>query len=801
MKASRLFLTLVLITLASASAFAQDRFGPETRFTDVLVMVEPGVVQLPPQVPDAAVSAATIRVPEVTGVLAQHGATRVLRSFPGASPADTVLVSKFGHRIRLIDRTKVFRFRFPLNAPLERIAEQLSEAPGIVFAYRIPEYELALMPVGAGVVNGAVQMAPDDPHLGARQWNINHTGQGFQPPVTDGGRADIRALEAWSLFTGSAASRIGIIDSGMRLSHEDLSGKVTGDSHTGNHGTHVGGIAGALTNNSTGIAGVDWHAQLISRNISGFAPETIYNKIISAANAGSHVLNNSWGGTVADHLVRLAFAAVHNANILPIAATHNHAQELTIYPAAFWEVMAVGSSNHENHRSWFSNWGSHLEVVAPGGLGSYPQTADILSTWATSNTQYEYDFGTSMATPHVSGLASLIRGYAQQEHSTTLYHDDLRQIIRRTTDQIRPIAYPYDVNGWNPHVGFGRIDAHQALLMVRDNDILHGVVTGGTVHSSSGQYTTPIFNAPGLAAGNYIVRRHEVRRTVSLSSMNNMQFWARSANDTGTLGWPTSPSYGQNWAELVPGTLTSSSATLRTYVYQIWTITGQYVGYRPTSPANVTFAYTVLGQTAPPPPPLDVYITGSQMMQDGELGTWEAHASGGTGSYSYSWFYDANGTGWWQPLYDTDGNTAWRQVFCAEGTGPVVRVMGTSGVQTMSTDYPIGLLCQAWMAAGEAPPENYALEANYPNPFGGAIGHETQLRFALPQSSHVSLVVYDVLGREVARVVHGILPAGFHRVSVDAGQWTSGTYFYRMEATSVESGERFFQTRPMTLVR
>jgi subtilisin family serine protease len=308
-----LFLTILLLTLSSAPAFAQGHFGAETRLTDIIVKIEPGALTLPPQVPDAEIRQVSIHRPEVADVLAQHGATHVLRSFPGASAADTVLVSEFGQRIRLIDRTRVLRFRFPVNAPLEAIAEQLSRTPGIVFAYRIPQYELAALPAIA-TEQVSVAVTPNDPHFGTRQWNLHHTGSGFQPPVTSAGRADIRALEAWDLFKGSPNVRIGIIDTGMLLGHEDLSGRVTGDSPaaTGSpsydsHGTHVGGIAGALTDNAKGIAGVDWFAQIISRNVHPFSPEVIYDKIISAANAGSHIMNNSWGTTAGqtgtDHLV------------------------------------------------------------------------------------------------------------------------------------------------------------------------------------------------------------------------------------------------------------------------------------------------------------------------------------------------------------------------------------------------------------------------------------------------------------------------------------------------------------------
>jgi len=95
------------------------------------------------------------------------------------------------------------------------------------------------------------------------------------------------------------------------------------------------------------------------------------------------------------------------------------------------------------------------------------------------------------------------------------------------------------------------------------------------------------------------------------------------------------------------------------------------------------------------------------------------------------------------------------------------------------------------MAAAKALPTVYALQQNYPNPFGEA----TEIRFALPDAGPVSLVVYDLMGREVVRLADGIRPVGYHRVRWDASSLPSGVYLYQLTAGA------FAETRRMTLIR
>jgi subtilisin family serine protease len=134
---------------------------------------------------------------------------------------------------------------------------------------------------------------PNDPYFNL-QWGLHNTGQA-------GGEsdADIDAPEAWDYEQGESSVIIGIIDTGVQGSHEDLSGKVSGESIIGHpHGTHVAGIAAANTNNGIGVAGVSWNSLIHAEEIytSSFDDAEIYQDIKDAVQAGAFVLNDSWGG-------------------------------------------------------------------------------------------------------------------------------------------------------------------------------------------------------------------------------------------------------------------------------------------------------------------------------------------------------------------------------------------------------------------------------------------------------------------------------------------------------------------------
>jgi subtilisin family serine protease len=786
MKKHVLLWGILLLCLINVLTFSQSRFGTDSRLTDIIVYVGPNVVGLPERQSEVPLSHAVITVPELAELLTQRNAEMILRSFPDADPSDTVFVSEFGQAIHLIDRTRVFRLRFPKGENLDTIVEKLNIIPGIIFAYQPPQYEL--------------DTTPNDYWFPRRQWHFNHTGQYDQPPVTGSGRADIRAVEAWSIYKGSSSVKIGIMDTGVRLNHPDLSGKVVGDNWTNDsHGTHVAGIAGAKSNNTEGIAGLDWHASIVSKDVRYFDPEVIYTKITSALNEGVHVLNNSWSGVQgtgpADLLTRRAFVAAYKANVVAVATMGNTGIEQTRYPGAWPHVIAVGATNHTNEKSGFSTWGDHIDVVAPGGWSASPPSVhyNIWSTYGSPN--YQYNAGTSMAAPQVTGLSSLLRGYAQDVQGKTLYNDDIRWIIRLSSDKIGSVPY---VDGWNNRMGYGRINARKALDRLNPNlySLTHAYAVGGTSQGASGYYDINIYGVPGLGDIQYVVKRHEVRKNITYTYTPGAIVWCRGV---ATTGWadegPNNFSYG--WCEPLPGTVTNTTATLRTYVYEVYDINVNFIGWYPSTPANVRYEYTIHGIVYPSPPSLSLDATGMNPILN-----W--NAVGGAGSYNIY-----RGTVQGSPgtvscamvpqyvnisstsrttftdlatFIDPNSNTLicyYVTTVSIHGESDPSNKVGVHGIADFGMEEITG-------RATVSLPTAFAVKDNYPNPFNPS----TTVRYDIPEASTVSLIIYDVMGREVRRLVDGIIEPGYHSVLWDArntsgDEVSSGVYIYRFTARPV----------------
>lgn len=439
--------------------------------------------------------------------------------------------------------------------------------------------------------NIKAQLDEDPAYDDGTQWHLHNDGR-------DDGvvGADIHAPGAWDIFTGSTGITIAIIDTGVDTLHSELVGKATGDLPEGNgHGTHVAGLAAARANNNQGGRGVDWNAHILSERIfdaGGYIGDAgAANKITTAVNNGVQVLNNSWGGPDYSSTVGMAFAYAYKMNRTSVAAMGNTGQEEVRYPAAYNNVIAVGATTNRDQHSPFSTTGDHIRVAAPGGLNAdSTDPRNIYSTWL--NNGYRYDAGTSMATAQVSGLASLIKGYR-----ISLANDDIMNIIELSADDVNAGTLP----GWDNQLGFGRINAERALTDLRDNSVYHWSTTGGTVAGHTTPYTMVILGANGLADGTYTVYRYDVRANVTfpLAMCRIIGGWGRGI---GTTGWNlSSPNYGEGFCEVLPGTLTATSATLRTYVYDVYNTIGQHLGFYPTSPQNVTFQYSVLGIPQHPP--------------------------------------------------------------------------------------------------------------------------------------------------------------------------------------------------------
>ncbi|MDZ7360450.1 MAG: S8 family serine peptidase [candidate division KSB1 bacterium] len=709
---------------------------------EMLVYVQPGNLEFPPN-QRGALPPDSINIPSIQlrNAFNRFQITSIAKAFPDFSDADTVRSDEAGRLVKIPQFSRIFRLQLPNKAIVDSAIVVLSKIPGVLFAEKNMEARLFL---------------DDDYPL---QWHLNNTGQLGGTPGED-----IRAESAWSIFTGSSSIRIGVIDSGIELGHDDLTGKSSGDAYTTganfpvttqNHGTHVAGIAAASHNNVGRVRGVDANARIVSRRIfqadrvslpnnpDGYVGDSeAANQIISAVDAGSHVLNNSWGSASYSSTLRSAFAYAYKLNRVAVAAMGNASSSTTEYPAGFGQgIIAVGATTNIGGRSSFSNTGNHIDVSAPG--------SNIYST-ITGNS-YTYYSGTSMATPIVSGIASLLKGY-----NSNLYNDDIEQIIRLGVDDKGPIT------GWDPEYGTGRVNARKALDYLRAPYTLSQLTaTNGTTVSTSGTFQMTFYATAGLADGLYIVKRYVIQKSVTFPTAYNPApyVWGRGVASNGFNY--ANPNFGMPWCKVVDGTITTTSATLETVVYEVWSLGGQYLGFKPTTPSSAVLGYTILGI----PQPLSVTITGPGVLLWKQWGTWTANPSGGVGSYSYEWRYRNNGTGDWSSVVSTSQNYT-RQM---PNNDIELQVKVTSGSEIAydtnyvtlgpidpKIAYPIGV-------EENVIPVDFALSQNFPNPFNP----ETAIRFGLPQDEHVQLVVIDLLGREVRKLVDNDFSAGYHSVVWD----------------------------------
>lgn len=354
-----------------------------------------------------------------------------------ASSAEAIIRGAGGRELSRIPQIGAQLLQVPAGAE-QRVAEALKKNPNV--AYAEPNYTCHAF------------LIPDDPAITlAYQWNLDR----------------IRAYQAWDISTGGNV-RIAIVDTGISPTHPDLAGKVVwgvryygegwSDSNwqdDNGHGTHVAGIASAVTNNGQGVAGVTWGASLLAVKVLDSAGNGDYYNvergIVAAADQGARVINLSLGGRSSSGGLADAVRYAQDRGALVVAASGNYGDDTPMYPAAYANVVAVGATNIYDQWASYSCYGPHLWVAAPGGDGAQ----GVLSTyWSSRGDAYDWLAGTSMATPHVSGLAALLWSINPDISALSI-----RAILSGTADDL-------GAPGWDPYYGWGRINAERAARVV-----------------------------------------------------------------------------------------------------------------------------------------------------------------------------------------------------------------------------------------------------------------------------------------------------------------------------------------------
>jgi len=358
--------------------------------------------------------------------------TKAFQNIQGKSPLQRTYLIRFND----IEKTK-------------QLVEELSAQNEVEYAEQVPLDKLLL--------------TPNDPSL-STQWHLSAIG----------------AATAWNYFSSGSNIVVAIVDDAVETTHSDLSGNIwvnpgeiagNGIDDDGNgyiddingwdladndnnpnpsssgldHGTHVAGIVSAVSNNGTGVSSMGYSCKLMCVKTTNIPVNILYGYegIIYAANNNADVINLSWGGTssstTAENIINYALGK----NCIIVAAAGNDNVSTPFYPANYDGVIAVAATNSSNQKAWFSNYGSWVDISAPG--------ENIYST--TVGNSYGYKSGTSMASPLVAGLVGLMRSL-----NPGMPPEDVKNCLFSTA---------VNIDASNPDyiglLGAGRIDAAAAM--------------------------------------------------------------------------------------------------------------------------------------------------------------------------------------------------------------------------------------------------------------------------------------------------------------------------------------------------
>ncbi|MEB3196630.1 MAG: S8 family peptidase [Candidatus Sericytochromatia bacterium] len=273
------------------------------------------------------------------------------------------------------------------------------------------------------------------------------------------GLAKLEASAAWGVTPGRREVKVGVVDTGIYYKHPEFGDRVDPGFDFINrdddarddmmHGTHCAGIVAAGFDDGHGIAGVAPGVRLLAVKVMDQVGEgtwaNIADGIVYATQRRCDIINLSLGASNSSYTLKQAVAYAVEAGVLVVAAMGNENTDTPSFPAAYPGVMAVGATKADDSRAGFSNVGAHISVAAPGHR--------ILSTVLYG--KYEAVSGTSMAAPHVAGLAALLKS-AHPDWTAA----QLRARIEATADDL-------GAPGQDPVFGHGRINARRALTEAR----------------------------------------------------------------------------------------------------------------------------------------------------------------------------------------------------------------------------------------------------------------------------------------------------------------------------------------------
>ncbi len=525
-----------------------------------------------------------------------------------------------------LDPARVWRAEARDSSAASAALAPLADDPGIEW--------VEPMRVRAAAVVALDPAFPNDPMFrDTRQWALRNAGPGSAYNGKLG--ADIHALEAWGVTTGSNDLRLAIADTGVQPDHPELQVQLPDGSmrlelglnvtldpspsfaDSFGHGAGVAGLMAARTNegphfDTLGVAGVcggDGHANFgchlvpikIAPGHSGEATSwDIARAMMYAADVGARAMNLSFAGDGPSRLERLALHYAITRGCVVVAAAGNKgfsAGRKAQYPAAYAAdglCIQVGASDMDDKRPLFSSFGPGLDLVAPG-VSNWTTYLTYTGFTGVRHNGYVSGSGTSFAAPHVAGTVGLLAA-ARPE----LAGDDFQRIVRESADDV-------GLPGVDSLTGWGRLNAARALNAVRPSlGVWHDEAAGVVRRTLRSDTLVILESGPGVMDRARVwpdASLLEVCATVAIpeSFIDSIRVWPRVGGTMTVRGDFRIP-YFAPWAEVE--SQGAREFTLRGYIYRQADAQCAPCGddaYLPLPPDQARFGFTVIGRVDRPP--------------------------------------------------------------------------------------------------------------------------------------------------------------------------------------------------------
>ncbi len=389
---------------------------------------------------------------------------------------------------------RIFKIEFNAKEKVEYLIREISQNPEIEYAEKAPYFH--------------VSFTPNDPNYSTtgNRWHLDK----------------INAATAWDATHGSSTIKIAVIDNAIDITHPDIAPKVVvaidlgdGDANPApptnttiwSHGTHTSGLACAATNNGVGTASIGFDCSLMAIKAGkdadgGQGVSAMFEGITWAADNGADVISMSFGGPSFFQTMQMIVDYAYNKGCVLVGAAGNNGDgsedpnnvNYIGYPAACNHVISVGSTNGDDKASAFSEFGTWIDVMAPGGYQNNGGLVDIFLNYTvystTAGNAYGKMAGTSMACPITAGLCGLMLSV-----DSTLTPEKVEEYLKATCVNIESLQ---DVTHQGM-VGAGRINAFAAVTMVSDSI---SPVTADFTCSGNYINTGGLVNFTDLSTGN-----------------------------------------------------------------------------------------------------------------------------------------------------------------------------------------------------------------------------------------------------------------------------------------------------------